>query len=400
MNSSTRHSEDWITQFAASVDKVSPPLFSKWAGIAALAGVLERKVWIDTVFGQTFPHLYTLIIAPSGVGKSAATRLTRQLWQEMPDHRVCPASVNFATMIDELREAMRSVITTKEVVTYNSLKICANEFGVLLPAYDTAMMAKLTDIYDAGEYGERRRNSERNTFNISNPQINLIGATTPSYLKEQMPEGAWEQGFLSRCIIVFHGTKTQRKILGKPIDYSAEFDKLRDDLLSINNVYGAFEWENSAADSFEAWNMEDCPPKPDHPKLETYCTRRPIHMLKLLMISSISRNDELIITQADFDRALEWLLEVEIAMPQAFLAMQSNSDGQIMQDLHFIMRKNYIKNKQPIKENALYLYLQNHVPGYAVPKIIEIMEKSKMIKSVTVKNNGRCYEPLDYNSQI
>src|SRR5262245_66332998 len=42
------------------------------------------------------------------------------------------------------------------------------------------------------------------------PQINLLGATTPSYLNQVMPPGAWDQGFISRTILVYSGDRTYR----------------------------------------------------------------------------------------------------------------------------------------------------------------------------------------------
>lgn len=68
-----------------------------------------------------------------------------------------------------------------EIVNFNSLTIVSNELGVLLPEYDPAMMSKLTDIYDGKGYSERRRTKDLN-FKIDAPQINLIAATTPSFL--------------------------------------------------------------------------------------------------------------------------------------------------------------------------------------------------------------------------
>jgi hypothetical protein len=86
------------------------------------------------------------------------------------------------------------------------LLIAAGELGVLIPGYDSDFMNALTYIYDVEKYDEQFRNVHKGeALVIEKPQINLLACCTPSFLTELMPAGAWEQGFLSRVIIVYSG---------------------------------------------------------------------------------------------------------------------------------------------------------------------------------------------------
>ena len=68
------------------------------------------------------------------------------------------------------------------------------------------------------------------------------------------------------------------------------------------------------------------PPVPDHPKLIHYITRRRTHLYKLSMVASIDRSNALSLTQDDFNKALGWLIEAELTMPDIFKAGSTSVD--------------------------------------------------------------------------
>src|SRR5438270_12959948 len=97
------------------------------------------------------------------------------------------------------------------LTTFNSLLIASKELGALIPGYDTDFLNALTYLYDNAKYDEKRRGKSEPLV-IERPQVNLIGCTTPGFLLDTMPIGAWSQGFLSRVILVYSDIIGERKL--------------------------------------------------------------------------------------------------------------------------------------------------------------------------------------------
>ena len=76
---------NWVDGFYEhTLNLPTPNLFRKWSAIAAIAGVLERKAWVHTLGSNLYPSLYTVLVAPPGVGKTILTSRVEQLWGLLP----------------------------------------------------------------------------------------------------------------------------------------------------------------------------------------------------------------------------------------------------------------------------------------------------------------------------
>lgn len=265
------------------------------------------------------------------------------------------------------------------VLTFHSLLIAANELGVLIPTYDNDFMNTLTDIYDGKRYGEKKRAKELN-YTLHHPQLNLLAATTPSYLNGVMPPGAWDQGFISRVIIVYSGENVMRDLFTEIIQAAGGYTDLLHDLKVIGSLAGKVRFEEAAAHAINHWNKLKGPPTPDHPKLIHYNSRRTTQLLKLCMVASVCRRNDLIVTLADYSMALEWLLEVESFMPDVFKSMALGGDNRAMEDLYYYSYQMWLKTRQPIAESKLIEFLQSRVPAYNIDRIISVMVKGKMFE--------------------
>lgn len=370
---------NWLDAFMEQTSHLpSPAIFRRWAGISAIAGVLERKVWVRSLNMDLYPNLYIVLCGPPGVGKTVVTAYVEDLWRTITALHVAPKSVSKASLIDSLNDAKRTktIIGEKSIyLEYNSLLVNAGELGVLIPAYDSDFMNILTDIYDCRTYEERRRGKDLHIL-IKKPQINLLAATTPSYLNSTLPEGAWDQGFLSRTFLVFSGETTLVDIFATEGIAEDEFAKLRSDLRGISEIMGQFGFDDPTRNAIRAWHMGGGQPRPEHPKLVHYNTRRSAHLLKLCMVASAAESDERVIRLSHYRTALDWLLEVEETMPEIFKALGSRGDGQTIEEaLHFIF-KAYMATKEPVSEHRLINFLAERVPSYNVLRIVEIMEKT------------------------
>jgi len=388
---------DWINGFLEySAALPSPEIFRKWSAIAAIAGALERRVWVKIMGMELYPNLYTVLVGPPGVGKTVTTSVVETFWRALGNHHVAPKSVSRAAIIDSLNDATRTktVIGTPSMhLVYNSLLVHAGELGVLLPDYSPDFMHILTDLYDCRQYDEKRRTNALNIV-IKNPQLNILAACTPSYLNTTLPEGAWDQGFLSRTFIVFSGERVIRDLFLEENFNDELFSRLKSDFRQIGEVTGLIKFDPEAAACIQAWHKAGGPPAPDHPKLVNYLTRRTIHLVKLCMVSAMSRSDKLLITVEDYQRALDWLLEMEANIDDVFRAMGSKGDGNIMEETYHFIFKKYMATKQPVLEHVVVSFVSERAPSYNVMRIIELMEKSNQIVKEITPSGRFGFKPL------
>lgn len=377
-----RKLESWTDGFNKYMDKKgSPQLFSKWAGIFTIAAALERKVFIRTGKGVLFPNLYVITVGPPGAGKTLATSVSHDLLITLEDHHIAPTSVTKASLIDALTAAERKIIRpmdTPAITTFNSLIVTSDELGVFLPSYENDFMNVLTNIYDCRVYSETRRTAKIN-IKMDSPQLNFMAATTPSYLTSMLPEGAWDQGFLSRTMLIYSGAEAPSDLFSTNAFDEELGQHLEHDLHEIGNMFGKLSFSEDAKDAINAWHIAGGPPAPTHPKLSHYNTRRTAHLLKLCIVSAVSRNS-MIIDLENFIEAQDWLLEAEFVMPDIFRAMRSGGDGRVMEDCYHYLYEVWVKNKQPIQEHRLYAYLQERTPAHNVERIIQVMEKAGLIE--------------------
>ena len=374
----------------------SPSLYRKWTGIFIVASALERRCWITTNKGQLFPNKYVILTGPAGVGKSLCTRIAHDLLESLRTPEtpffIAPTSVTKASLIDRLDEASRRIVRpteTPSVVQFNSLQIVANEFGVFLPAWEAEFMNTLTDLWDCGRYAESRRTGNTK-LEIPNTQLNLLSATTPAQLMNLLPEGAWEQGFMSRVLLVYSG-ETAFTDLFAELDIDGKlYTSLETDLKDIYKMYGELEVDLETQEALNAWGRAGGPPVPEHPKLVTYRQRRIAHLLKLCIISAASCNSDKIITIDNFAEALDWLVELEGAMPDVFKSLKVGGDARAIEDcMHYIFQKYHKLGKKPVPDHMIVAFLQERVPAHSVDRILDVMERARLIeKQIAGKGTG------------
>lgn len=389
--------QDWIEDFISYTSHItSPEMFRKWAGISLIAGAMERKTWVRTLGSDLYPNLYVILVAPPGVGKTEVTWRVRNMWKSLPTHHVARSSVTKASLIDDLNDGARSITRPAQVpavLTFHSLLVSANELGVLIPAYDNEFMNVLTDLYDCKPYSESRR-SRSIKIEIERPHLNILAACTPAYLTATLPEGAWDQGFTSRVILIYSGESVTRSLFEEVADNEELGKALKTRLKTIGDMSGKFTFEPEAAQLIDHWHMTGGKPRPDHPKLHHYNSRRTAHVLKLSMIASASNSQDMIIRKDHMQRALDWLTEAELHMPDIFKAMANTSHSQIIEEAwHFLFKAYNKAGRKPIAASRLINFLSQRTPAHNVARVLEVMENGGVIKR-SLGKSGNEYTPI------
>ena len=344
--------------------------------------MLEQKVW-TTTSSPLYPNLYTFIVGDAGTGKTRTIMKSKEFLTEIKDLKLGPTSVTMAHLVDLMSEAKRTIIRLhhgEPALEYHSMHLQCDELSAFLNDYNNELIPGLTTFYDCVPYAQGRRVGNIR-IKIPNPQLNILSGTTPSNLIRFIPEYAWEQGFTSRIIMIYSEDRPIIDVFNTPS--RAKPPEMLHDLRTIDSLVGEFTWSKGWADAMHNWKIEGYPDVPSHPKLEHYCSRRFAHLLKLCMVASVDRCNDLHLDVQDFNRAMGWLLEAEHFMPGIFKGGIGGADAKAIDEiLHYIKSA---QGENSVEEHRIVNFARQHIV-YAnnVINVLNLMEKSGLIYAVSI----------------
>lgn len=383
---------DFVDAFMSyTADSLSPPIFRKWTAISGVTAAVERRVCTLTTLGMMYPNMYILLVGSPGVGKNVAIDAMVEIWRSAkyggdPHKRyhIAPKRMTRAGLIDALFEADRKLLINGELLEFHSLILPSAELGVLISAHDLDFLSVLNDLFDNPTvFGEKLRwvNAGK-TKDIIYPQLSILAGTQPVFLGSVLPEEAWSQGFTARLIMVYSSLIQQiPDLFAKRAPKTKEREALIAHIVELSKMHGLLEWEPSASTFFQRRYHEAFSPIPEHFRLAHYVSRRMAHMLKLSQASSLSRGTDMKITLFDVERALSWILEAEVTMPDIFREMAHKSDSTVLDELFNWAYALYTKERKPIGAARIRSLLVKNfqVPADKVDKLIFMAEKINML---------------------
>jgi hypothetical protein len=373
-----RKCRSWIESFVEYTDNIeAPEVFRRWAAITIIASVLEQKVWITTS-SPLYPNLYCFIIGHPGVGKTRTVRAAAEFVRDIPDFHCGDTSMTSASLTDRMAESRRVIPEYK--LEYNTMLLPVDEFSAFIGKYDDNLVGLLTTFYDVDiNYSQSRRGKDLRV-RINRPQLSMLCGSTPSHLLKAVPEFAWDQGFTSRVILIFSDERPMLEdVFSTP--RRAMPEDMKHDLRVINALVGQCRPTSGYAKAINDWRHAGQPPCPGHPRLTHYCTRRLAHVFKLSIVASVDRGDSLELTEGDFEIARGWLLSAEERMGEVFKAGAVGADAKAIEEImHFITVAD-VKG-EGVYESKIIRFVSERIPIHSVMRVLEIMEKSRMIKAV------------------
>ena len=338
-----------------------------------IAATLEQKVWVESG-SPLYPNLYTFLVGNPGLGKSRAIMAASGIIREaIPEIYFGATSVTRASLSDYMNEAKRFIANIPHApIEYNSLVVVADEFSAFMHEYDTALVAGLVEFYDVNPYSEGRRVANIR-IKIARPQLNMLTGSTPSNLLHTLKDYVWDQGLMSRVIMIYAAERPLIDVFNtppmpKPVD-------LIHDIKVINTLVGQFTWTEGFAKAMHDWKILNLAPAPTHPKLAHYNTRRWAHLLKIAMVASIDRSNELVLDVRDFNKAMNWLIEAEAYMPMIFEVGAVAPDSRVMDEV-----VHYVKQfPGAVPEHMIVNFLRSKVSSNTIKYVFEAMIASKII---------------------
>jgi len=381
---------DWFSYTSATQDDRSPEIYRKWSGIALVAGAMERKVWVKTGMNRTYCNLYTLLVGPSGTGKFIVETV-REFWNAVKDpftsakaFHVASDSLTKASLIDALGRAKQVKLNEcGQTEEYHSMLVAAEEFKVLLPAYDMEYIGTLERVWNSPLKHTEERRFNVKLVEITRPQLNILAGVQPSYFATVFPEEVWSTGLARRIVMVY---SAERRIRDPFTEYPDPIE-IRKCILAklsaISVMWGELKWAPDAKSYFQAWVLAGEPPVPTHSRMIPYNTERVRFVQKLAGISAVSRKIDLSgIDRIDIERALEWLFEIETKMPYVFRAMQGKNDWAVVEELYHWIVALHRKTGKPIPGGRIIEFIGERTLSEKVERTLALAVRTRAIECV------------------
>lgn len=328
-----RHFPNWLRAYSAYTnDSESPSEFHFWSGVWTIAGALRRRVWIDMRKFQWTPNFYIIFVGPPGiVAKSTSIRIGERLLTNIDGVRFGPPSITWQKLANSLRDAVEhmKMVDANGAETFipmSCLNIPISELGTFLKMDDQALVDVLVDLWDGQLSSWGHSTITSGEVIIKNPWLNIIGCTTPAWLKANFPETMVGGGLASRIIFVYGDAKAKLIPYPDELTQSAAYYKLEqqliEDLKDISLMSGAFSLSSEARAWGHQWYADHwTKARPTHMASERYggyLSRKQTHIHKVAIVLSASESNSMLIEKIHLEMADQLLQGVEPHMLKVF----------------------------------------------------------------------------------
>jgi len=382
--SNDRALPDWIDAFMLLTEESEPPiLFRKWTAISTVASALQRKVHVDLGISLTFyPNFYIVLVGPSATGKGTAMKYASDIIKQVPTIRLSAQATSLQALIRRMKEINLTDVdmATGKQQYHSSMTVFSNEFTVFLGYHNQELIAALCDWYDCHErwtYDTIKRDREE----IIGVWVNLLAGTTPDNIRSSLPIEAIGGGLTSRIIFIFEEKRNKLVVFPPLTQKMIDLQQaLIYDLEQITSMSGGFGLTEDFMGAYYAWCHEADMNPPFYDKnFDGYCGRRRNHLISLAMVCSASRNNEMILTKDDFDRASTLLAEAEVKMGLVFRGIGRSDISELINDA-IVFIENSSTPDIPLWQFARYF--EGNMDKFSMDRVLTTLEASKYIKVI------------------
>lgn len=352
-----RYFSNWLSAYVEHTkDSEAPELFHFWTGVSCIAACLRRRVWIDERIFQWSPNFYIIFVAPPGVATKSTTidigqhMLNEVMAKDETRVKIGPNSLTWQALtvsLEKALEAFEHPSSPSGVFQLCPLTINISELGTFLKPKDTDFMDFLTDMWD----GKLRptpwthATKTTGTTSIINPWLNIIGCTTPGWMRQNFPSYMIEGGLTSRTIFLYADRK--RRLVSYPsqvingLDFMTRRAKLIEDLSQMASIIGPYEITQEARQYGHKWYVEHWTNRPRDlisDRYAGYLARKQTHIHKMAMVLAAAQRNELLITRGDLETSIRIISGLENDMKRVFDAIGLSDTGRVASEITGALR--------------------------------------------------------------
>lgn len=370
-----RHFKNWLKAYMdwTSVSE-SPDAFHFWTGVGAIAGALRSCVWIDENLYTYTPNFFLFFVGPPGIAaKSTSIGLGMRLLEKVPDIKFGPSSLTWQFLLRELKDAVIKVEWTdkngkKHERNASPLTVEASELGTFLRLGQEGLTEQLIDLWDGkiSSRGLTHGTIGSGKVNVENPWLHVIGATTPSWLTENFPEGMIHGGLTSRILFIY-GDKKRRFIAypsqeTTPSDFAEKEKKLVEDLVEISKLRGPFTFTTDARKWGSEWYKTLWTTLPAHlasVRFQGYRARKQALLHKIAMVLSAATREDVVISEDILKESDALLTSTEANMLHVFESIGLVEEAKDVREILQMVRAYSSIYPQGMTSNQIYKLLAN-----------------------------------------
>jgi len=327
-----RRCKNWLQAYCdyASFTE-APSKFHFWTGVSVLAGAIRRRAWIDMKAFQWTPNFYIVFVGPPGtVQKSTTAGLGMNLLKRIDEINFGPDSATWQSLVEYMGENGEEMTIGKKTYPMSPVTILASEFGTFFDPTNREMVDTLVRLWDGQKEEYKKITKTSGTDIITNPWINILACTTPSWIATTFSEYMVGGGFTARTIFVYADSKSKDVPYPDETahkDHSLREAKLTDDLRDIiEHCKGPIVIPESSRVWGRAWYTKfskECLQVMAADTFRAYYARKWTHLHKLAMILSIASGNTMSLEVEHYEAADKILSANEIDMPKVFQNMGS-----------------------------------------------------------------------------
>ena len=297
-----------------------------------LAGALRRRVWKDELIFQWVPNFYVIFVSPPGIAtKSTSISLGMRLLRQVDGIHFGPESMTWQALGESLASAMEYFDYTDPDTgltlqhPMSCLTISISELGTFLRTDDAQLVSFLTRMWDGQKEPFKHKTKSSGDIDVENPWLNVIGATTPSWMRQHFNENLVGEGLTSRVVFIYaekkrHFVAYPSRLVKGP-NYADTEKRLVEDLKAISKMAGPYTLSSDAEAWGEAWYKNHYTNRAPHlasDRFSGYISRKQTHLHKLAMVLAAAKRDKLVIEKEDLEEADQILTESEQSMIKVF----------------------------------------------------------------------------------
>jgi hypothetical protein len=339
----------------------APDRFHFWTGVSTIAGALRRRVWIDQAYFQWVPNFFIFLIGPPGVvTKSTTINIGYDLLTKL--------DIPFGAQITTWQALAKDLAESQELIEVRhaefepmcALTVSVSELGTFIDTSDKKLIDLLTDLWDGKKGGTKKSTATQGEYSIENPWLNIIGCTTPSWLRDNVTDNIMTGGLASRAIWLY--AEDKRHCSAYPGDtvsptFKADAGRLVEDLEDISKLIGEYTLTDAAKVWGRAW-YDDLYHKKIRPNqddsISGYLSRKQTHMHKLAMILAAARSNKREIDECHLVEADIILMAMETGLPNIYSIIKQTPRTRLAV---FIL--DTVKRNRLVEVSKLYAQIMN-----------------------------------------
>lgn len=342
-----RRLNDWLqTYMKYTQHSEAPESFHFWTGVGTIAGALRWKVKFIQPYYTWTPNFYIVFVAKPGiVTKSTSINNGKRLLREIPGIHFGPDAITWQALISTLAKSVEHLLHPDgHLEPMCCLTFTASEFGSLIDLQDRQMINILVDLWDGRDDAWQKVTKSQGIDIVENPWINIMAATTPSWLSDNLPRQMIGGGFTSRCLFIFGETKRHLVAYPSELINVQQFQQHKDDLIhdleQIALLQGEVKLTPEAIKFGTIWyknhyqKMLSCTTDAGG-----YMSRKQCHLHKLAIVLSAAKRDDLVITELELAAADKILEAIETDMGHVFQLIQTTTEMEKTTNLVEIVQK-------------------------------------------------------------